>query len=197
MSTNLRKIVLGTMIAALSLTAIGLALPLTSASAAGFTDNTTPPAARKSSDPVQINLRLEMAFARQQYNLQRIGLELGSSTQQQTRVQKLIDTAKANGKDTSALQTAFDALKTALITGQPLYDQAKTAATTHAGFDTSGKVSDAETAKATLKTINLALQQYRQTVGSAIKNLRTASDAFRQANPRPTKTPVAPTSTGG
>ena len=201
MSTNLRKIVLATMIVALAITAIAVALPLSSAYAAAHTDTATPPApGSKSSDPAQANLRLEMAFAREQFNLQRISLELNGASERQAKIQKMIDTAKSNGKDTTALQAAFDALKSATTTAQPFYDQAKTAASVHAGFDASGKVTNAITARATLKTIHDALQQYRQTVGTAVQNLRTATEAFRLANPRPTKTPktpITPTSTGG
>ena len=188
MTTIFRKFVLGALIATLAITA----LPFTSAFAAGSTDPATPPAAGALKNPTLVNDRLELAFARQQFHVQRIGLVISDSTAAFARVQALLDKAKANGKDASAVQAAFDAFKTAFGQGQTFYEQAKSIAAGHVGFDANGKVTNVEQAKATVKSLNAALKQYRDTVQPAFKTLREAVKAFRTANPKATKTPTAP-----
>jgi len=188
MTTIFRKFVLGALIATLAITA----LPFTSAFAAGSIDTATPPAPGTLKNPALANNRLELAFARQQYHVQRIGLVIGDSAAAFARVQTLLDKALENGKDASAVQTAFNAFKAAFEQGKPLYEQAKTIAAGHVGFDAAGKVTNTEQAKATIKSLNDALKQYRGTVQPAFKTLREAVKAYHVANPKATKTPTAP-----
>ena len=188
MTTIFRKFVLGALIAALAVAA----LPFSSAFAAGAADP-TPPAGGALKSPTRANDRLELAFARQQFHVQRIGLVISDSAAAFTRVQNLLDKAKANGKDASAVQSAFDAFKAAFEQGKPLYEQAKSIAAGHVGFDAAGKVTNTEQAKATVKSLNDVLKQYRGTVQPAFKTLREAVKAFRLANPKtPIQTPTVP-----
>jgi hypothetical protein len=188
MTTIFRKFILGALIVAFAIAA----LPLASAFAAGSDDPSTPPAPGTPPNPAVVKVRLEFAFARQQYNVQRIGLAIDNSDVLFTRTQALIDKAKENGKDVSAVQTAFDAYKIAFEKGKPLYAQAKLIVTAHSGFDANGRVTDTEKAKATVKSLADILKQHRDTVGKAFKALQDAIKAFRQANPRPTPTPTQP-----
>jgi hypothetical protein len=188
MTTSFRKFIYAVLIAALAITA----LPLTSVFAARVTDTATPPAPGTPKQPARQNVRLELAFARQQYNLQRTGLNVSNSTAFFEQVQALLDKARENGKDASAVQTAFNAYKVAFDKGKPLYEQAKTIAATHAGFDSNGIVTDPEKAKTTIKSLNDALKQYRDNLADSFKTLREAIQAFRKANPLPGATPIAP-----
>jgi hypothetical protein len=187
MTTIFRKFVLGALIAALAVAAV----PLTSAFAAGSTDTATPPAP-STPDPAALKARLELTFARQQVKVSRIGVEVANFDLITKNVQTLIDKAKANGKDVSAVQAAFDVYKAAFEKGKPIYEQANSIVRSHSGFDGNGKVTDLEKAKATVKSLAESLKQYRDTVGEAFKALREALQAFREANPRPTKTPTKP-----
>lgn len=187
MNTTFRKFALGALIAAL----IVVALPLASVYAAGLIDTATPPAP-STPDPTIVKARLELAFARQRVMVARIGMEVANFDLVAKDAQILIDRAKANGKDVSALQAAFDAFKVAFEKGKPIYDQANSIVLSHSGFDGNGNLTDLEKAKATVKSLAETLKQYRDTVGDAFKNLREAIQAFRQANPRPTKTPTQP-----
>lgn len=185
MTTIFRKFILGALIVALAL----VALPLTVAFAAGSNDPATPPAPGTPKDPVIVNARLELVFARQQMKVTRIGEAVANYDNMIKNVQTLIDKAKENGKDVSAVQAAFDSYKAAFVAGKPIYEQAAALVAKHDGFDASGKVTDTEKAKATVKSLAESLKQYRDTVGEAFKTLREALKAFREANPRPTKTP--------
>ncbi len=187
MKNLLRKFVLGALLIALAVAA----LPFNSALAAGLQETGTPPAPGTPKDPAALNARLELAFARQKLVVERIGLAVNNFPLLTKNVQTLLDKAKANGKDVAALQAAFDAYQAAFEKAKPSYEQAKTILGTHDGFDANGKVTDAEKAKATLKSLAEPLKQYRLTIGESLKNLREALKAFRAANPRtPEVTPT-------
>jgi len=183
MTTIFRKFILGALIAALAIAV----LPFSSAFAAAQSAAATPPAPQ---DPALADARLELVFATQKYRVEIISLSIDNADILFKRAQMLIDKAKSNGDDVSAVQTAFDAYKVAFEKGRPLYVQAQAVVDTHAGFDASGKLTDTEKAKATVKSLGDFLKQYRDTVGEARKALREAIQAFRQANPRSTPIPI-------
>jgi hypothetical protein len=188
MTTIFRKFILGALIAALAIAA----LPFASVYAAGSTDTGTPPAPGTPKDPAKANARLELTFARQQLKVGRIGLAVNNYDNMTKDVQTLIDKAKENGKDVSAIQAAFDAYKAAFEKAKPIYEQANSIVRSHSGFDGNGKVTDTEKAKATVKSLAESLKQYGDTLDGTFKALREALKAFREANPRPTKTPTQP-----
>jgi hypothetical protein len=162
------------------------ALPLASAFAAPATDNSTPPAAGNTLNP-----RLELAWARVQVGVERVNLMSKRSAVMVDKLQTLIDRAKANGKDVTALQSALDAFKQALKSAAPTIAKINSIKTTHAGFDANGKVTDATQAAATLKEIKSQFEALRGQLAPARKALTAAVKAFRDANPRPTATPSA------
>jgi hypothetical protein len=187
MTTTSRKFILGALIAALVI----VALPFTSVYAAGVS-NTVVLLAPSTPDPAVANARLELVFARQQVKVARIGAEIANFNLVSKDTQILIDRAKANGKDITALQAAFDAFKAAFEEAKPIYEQADALVRSHSGFDGNGNVTDAEKAKATVKSVAENLKQYRDDVSGPFKAFRDALKAFREANPRPTKTPTQP-----
>ncbi len=120
------------------------ALPFVSVSAAGENDPTPPPQGQIP------NERLERVWACQL----RIYERMGRTDDFVAKAQKLIDRAKANGKDVSAVQAALDAFKAAARDAQPVYESVKGIINSHPGFDTNGKVTDAEKAKETVKAMH-------------------------------------------
>ena len=165
--------------------ALGLAsLPVLNVSAAGL-DLQTPQPQREIA-----NERLERIWARQltAYN------HLGKTDQFIERVQKLIDRASANGKDVSAVQAALDAFADAWKDAKSIYESMNGIVNSHQGFDDNGKVTDLEKAKETVREMHGKFDEIRDALDGAGKDLREAIRAFREANPRPEKTP---TPTGG
>jgi len=172
----LKKTVLLALVAVLAVAS----LPLLSVSAQGANDP-TPPAAGQIS-----NERLEKIWARQLKLYER----MGRTDEFIARVQKLLDRAKANGKDVSAIQSALDAFKDAAKDAKPIYESAKGIINSHQGFDSNGKVTDSEKAKETVQAMREKFSEIKTVMNGTGKALREAIKAFREANPRPVKTPA-------
>ena len=174
-----KKTILLALVAAL--VALGVAsLPLVSVSAAGANDPVNPPQGEVT------NERLEKVWAHQL----RIYEKMGKSDEFVGKVQQLIDRAKANGKDVSAVQAALEAFEDALKVAKPVYESAKGIVNSHQGFDADGKVTDPEKAKATVKAMAEKFKEIKTAMNGTGKGLHDAIQAFREANPRPEKTPT-------
>jgi hypothetical protein len=177
--------VLVSMIAALGLAAF----PVVSAYALEPLEPPTP------GTPTPIsNDRLEQIWAKEQSAYNRIGMLLDNSDLLVARIQKLIDQAKANGKDVSSVQAALDAFADAIKQARPVYDSAGGIITAHQGFDETGKVTNVQQAIQTVRDLRGLLMEIRQIVSGPAKALREAIQAFRQAN-KPTPTPASPSGT--
>src|SRR6266496_2656670 len=159
--------------------ALGLAsLPLVNVFASGQNDPTPPPQTQITND------RLELIWARQL----RVYERMGRVDEFTAKVQRLIDRAKANGKDVSAVQAALDAFEAQWKAAKPTYESIKGIVNSHQGFDSNGKVTDPEKAKATVKEMHEKFKEIRDTLNGTGKALRQAIKAFREANPRPQPT---------
>jgi hypothetical protein len=174
MNTVFQKIVTGILIAAFSLAS----LPLSSA----FAEAPIPPTPAVVSTGL-VYARLERAFARQGRTVQRLDNLYGQFDKGFPKIQKLLDRAKALGLDASGVQMALDTYKTVLLNDRATYDQARAIVNGHVGFDTSGKVTDAAAARATIQSLRTVLQQFHTALGGAGKALQEAIRAFRQAHP--------------
>ena len=172
-----KKTILLALVAALGLAA----MPFVSVSAAGANDPSTP--------PQMTNERLETIWARQLRAYER----MSHTDEFVAKVQKLIDRAKENGKDVSAVEAALDAFEVQVKEAHPIYESAKGIINSHQGFDSDGNVTDPEKAKETVKAMGEKLKQIREAMDGTGKALKEAIKAFRAANPRPEKTPT-PTS---
>ncbi len=139
--------------------------------------------------PAQSFPGIQRAWAREQKVYGRLGTFFGNIDQRLERAQQLIDKAKANGKDVSALQSALDAFSAAVTQARPLYQGLNGIVSSHQGFDDNGNVVEPVKAFATVLDMRGKLQQIRQTLGPAGKALRQAIQDFRAAN-RPTATPT-------
>jgi len=168
-----KKTVLLALVAALGLAS----LPFFSVSAQGTNDP---------QGPGQVsNEKLEKAWARQLKMYER----MGKADEFVVKAQKLIDRAKSNGKDVSAVQSALDAFKESAQKAKPIYASIKTIVDSHQGFDAKGKVIDPAQAKETIKAMRDKFQEIKTIMDGSGKALRDAIKAFREANPRPVKTP--------
>ncbi len=193
MSTIIRNIVLSTLVIGLIVGLVVVALPFQSVFASGE-DAASIPTDISSADPATTNSRLELAFVREKSILARISEASNNFSLVTSDIQTFLDKAKSNGKDVSAIQTAFDAFKTAFQSGKTYYDQANTILTSQAGFDNNGKVIDAQKARTTVKSLRDILLQYNGTVKTSRQALRDAVRNFRLANPRKNAAPT-PTTT--
>ena len=160
------------------ITALGLAsLPLVNVFAAGQEDPTTPPT-------LITDDRLELMWAREL----RVYNRMGHIDNLIEKAQKLIDRAKENSKDVSAVQAALDAFQTQWKAAKPTYESIKGIVSSHQGFDENGKVTDTEKAKSTVMEMRDKLKEIRTTLNGTGKALHQAIKAFREANPRPQPT---------
>jgi len=138
------------------------------------------------------NTRLEFQLQRLQLALQGQQLRLDMSRTIITQSQAWIDALKADGKDTSALQSALDAFSGQVQATQSTHDKAKSVLDAKAGFDASGKVVDADQARQTVKDARQAMKDAHEIIRDASDAFRDAVRAFRQANK-----PKVPPTPGG
>lgn len=171
-----KKTVLLALVAALG---VG-SLPAFGVSAAGTNDPNPPPQGEMT------NERLEQIWSKQL----RVYEILGKTEEFIGKARQLTDHAAQNGKDISAVQAALEAFANAAKDAKPIYESAQSIVDSHAGFDAGGKVTDAEQAKETVRAMGEKLKEIKETMGGAGKALRDAFHAFREANPRPERTPT-------
>jgi hypothetical protein len=178
MKTLFRKTILIAIVAALGVAS----LPLLSVSAAGDYD---PPVPEQRQIPDE---RLERIWARQLRLYERIGNGFEREDRFIERVQSLIDRARENGKDVSAVQAALDAFEAAVQDARPIYESANGIVNSHQGFDENGKVTNPERAQETVQAMREKFQEIKDAMGGTRKALLEAIKAFREANPRPQPT---------
>ena len=172
-----------TMIVALVIALAVASLPLVNVSALGAEDPQPPQGAVS-------NEKLEQVWARQQALYGKIGDGFEREDAMLEKVQGLLDKAKANGKDVSAVQAALDAFVAASKDAHPIYEGGKGIINSHQGFDADGKVTDPEKARETVRSMGEKLKEIKAAMGGTGKALREAIKAFREAIPRPSKTPT-------
>jgi hypothetical protein len=170
MKTTTNKLILAVLLVAL----VFAAFPVTSA----FAQEQNPPQKGEIT-----NEKLEELWAKQLKVHERLGKLFGAEGDARVaKIQELIDKAKANGKDVTAVQTALDNFKAAVKTAKPIYESTKGIVSSHQGFDANGKVTDAEKAKSTLKEMRTKGQEINAAMGGTGKALADALKAFKDAN---------------
>jgi len=128
------------------------------------------------------NEKLEQVWARELKIYERFGKLFGDIDGRVAKAQERIDKAAQSGKDVSALQSALNAFEAAAKVAKPIYDSIGGIVSTHQGFDASGKVTDAEQAKSTVKDLHTKMLDLKTAMGGTGKALRDALKAFREAN---------------
>jgi hypothetical protein len=171
--------------------ALGFAsLSMAGASALSVSDPITTPT------PTQMGIdRLEMIWARERAVYNKLGRFFNIVDQYKPRWQKLINKAKANGKDVSTLQSALNNFSEAVAQAKPIIHAAYGIFSTHPGFDGNGNVTDQGQALTTVKEVGEKFKEIHLLLSDSVKALREAVWAFRQAN-APTGKPV-PDQSGG
>ena len=181
-----KKILLVAIIAILGV----VSLPYVNTYALGQSQTVSPPPSGQVSTD-----KLQQIWAREQAAYSKFGKLNTDFASRITKLQDLINKAKAKGIDVSSLQSALDAFSAAVSQAQTLYQGIQSTISSHPGFDTAGKVTDPTTAAQTVKAVMDSLKQIHQTLASPTKALKDAFTAFRQAN-KPTSTPT-PSTNGG
>ena len=171
-----KKMILLVLVAVLSLSV----LPISSVSASGLRDDTTPPVKKEQSGE-----RLEKVWARALRVNERVGKRFEQANKVIVRIQTLIDKANEKGMDTTAVQNALTVFSASVAEARPIYESAQAVIAGHEGFDANGKVVDAEKALATVKSLGESLREIRALTTEKGKALRSTINAFREANPRP------------
>jgi hypothetical protein len=138
--------------------------------------STTPPAA---SDKIT---RLERVWLRQQIRHDRLGVMFDHAQQRIDLAQQMIDRAKANGKDVTALQQALDDFSAAVQQARPIYQGMQGIISSHQGFDANGSVTDATQAAATVRSMQDDFVSIRDKLSGPAQALRDAVRSFRQAH---------------
>jgi cytochrome c556 len=128
------------------------------------------------------NERLEKIWARELQAYERLGEAFSDIDGTVARFQARIDKAAGNGKDVTALQSALDAFEAALKDTKPKYESMNGLVNSRQGFDTNGKVTDAEKARSTVKEMGDKLKEVKDAMDGTGKALREAVKAFREAN---------------
>ena len=130
------------------------------------------------------NERLEKIWVRQLRRYKR----LGRTDEFIARLQRLLDRAKAKGRDASTVQAALDAFTAQWKQARPIYEGMQGIVSSHQGFDSNGNVTDSEKAKQTALAMRENFQEIKTVMNGTGKALREAVKSYRQANPRPQPT---------
>ena len=132
--------------------------------------------------PAQGGIRLENLLKREQIILNNQQQRVELSNQVVTAAQTWIGNLQARGKDVSALQSALAAFQSGIAQAQGSLNTAQSTLNAHAGFDASGKVTDAAQALNTLKQAGRAERQFHLTITQATLDFRQAVRQYLQAN---------------
>ena len=163
-----------TILAALIVALMVAALPLTNVFAAGNNEIS--------------NDRLEAVWQRMQNRYERVGKMFDNDTKLIDRAGKMIDRLKQEGKPTAELESALKAYEDALKVARPVYESCKGIINSHKGFDASGKVTDAEQAKETVKSLGEKFGEIRNAMDGSGKALIQLMKSIREQS-KPAATP--------
>jgi hypothetical protein len=193
---SIKKYLVAGVVTSLLVGAMWLVFPVGTVSAATPVPGITPIPGGQAGQTVNLTQRLENVYQREQKVLANQGKIINQLDTITTKAQTVITALKNRGLDTSTLEQALTSFQGQIVTGQTYYNNANSVLTTHSGFDTNGIVIDPVQAKTTLQSAHQDFVSFRQTLQSALKNMRQTIKDFRQAN-RPYKqnpaTPSVPT----
>ena len=169
---------------ALLVALVAVGMTIGSASAAP----TVPPAGRTAD---KMNAALSRRYKQEQQRLKLQDARLTRADEYATKIDGIIAKLKAKGKDTAALEQSVAAFRAGIAQARAEWQAASDVLAAHAGFDAAGTVSNADQARATLKSAHEHMESAHTIARGAYKTLHEAVVAYRKAN-REVKEPVAP-----
>lgn len=128
------------------------------------------------------NPRLEKLLQRERTALEKQQMRLDRTDENITKIQNLIEKAKARGLDTRLLEAALATYQDRLPAVQQHHDKAASLLANPAGFDVNGKVIDRKEAIKTLWAAGSELRRAHLKITEATLDLRAALRAFLEAN---------------
>ena len=126
--------------------------------------------------------KLAQMYRLEQQRLRVQGQRLTKAAAFAAKFDQLIAKFKAKGQDTAALEQTVAAYRSAIERARGEWTAAQSALGTHAGFDSDGKVTNADQARATLQDAHSHMKQAHTIAKGALKDLRRAFAAFRKAH---------------
>jgi hypothetical protein len=148
--------------------------------------------ARAASDPEDGgNLRLEKLLRGERTALEKQGERLERTAENITKVETLIEKAKAKGIDTTALEASLVTYQERLVSFRECHNKAASLLATPVGFDANGKVTDRKEALKTLRQAGEALRRAHLEITEASMDLRAAVRVFVDTN-KPAGTAAKP-----
>jgi hypothetical protein len=139
--------------------------------------------ARAASDPEDgKNPRLEKLLRGERTALEKQGERQERTAENITKVETLIEKAKAKGIDTSALEAALTTYQERRVSFREYHDKAASLLANPAGFDANGKVTDRKEALQTLRQAGEALRRAHLEITEASLDLREVVRDFVKAN---------------
>jgi hypothetical protein len=145
----------------------------------------------KPATPNPTHTALTRAYRLEQARLRIQDVRLTNAGKHADRIDQLIARLQSNGKDTAALEQAVAAFRAGIAQARTEWQAASATLTTHAGFDDTGKVTDADQARATLKDAHDHMAQAHTLGHAAYQQLHAAMVAYRKTH-RGVTEPVAP-----
>jgi len=150
--------------------------------AAGMSFNHAAAAPAGGADKPGANVKLTQAYRVERLRLRVQGKRLRRADQFTRKFDALIVKLKAKAQDTSALEQALAAFRASLDRARTEWNAAQSTLDSHAGFDTNGKVTNADQAHTTLQRAHDYMEQAHMIAKAAFRDLRTAFVAFRKAH---------------
>lgn len=129
--------------------------------------------------PQTANAELEKQFTLRQQQVRSLDEMLKRDERRSAEVAGIIAYAKAKGKNTASLEQVLATYRAKLVAARGFWQAAAAAMKSHAGFSNTGKVTNLDQARATLKAAGSTLEQSYRAAQSAEELLNKALAAFR------------------
>jgi hypothetical protein len=155
-----------------ALVALGLSLGST------FAAERTPvkPPNNRANVALQVEYRMEIARHREQ------AARLKATTRDAAALAKRIAKLAASGKDVAGLRAALETYRAALADAKTDWQTAGDVLAAHTGFAANGKVTNADQARATLKSAHQSTVSAAAKISAANEALRKSVRAWEQAH---------------
>jgi TolA-binding protein len=144
--------------------------------------STGTPNSAQADTSVSRDTRIENLLNRERNVLAKQKQRLERAQQAIDKTEEWIDKLKEQGKDTAALESALDAYEAAAGDAEQYLESAESILATHAGFDSSGHVTDRTQAAKTIRDAGKAERQFHLAMARATLDFREAVHDYRRAD---------------